>query len=325
MRTKVGCLITGAAGFVGSHLAECLLAMNFQVVGIDNFFSGRRDNMRSFADSRDFYFYEASITERNLMRKLKRWHPELRYCFHLAAVVSVPYSVEHEDETMGINLTATQALVKESRELDFTAFVFAGSAAEYGRDPRLPLKEDYATAATRHTSPYGRSKFLASRDVAQSPNGIALRCFNIYGPRQDPASPYSGVVSRFLAAALAGQSLTILGDGQQTRDFIYVSDVVDAYLHAAGLNRRPASPLNGVYNVGTGEAVSILTLARTTLQLTNGSEAPAFLPERPGDIRHSLADIEQFKAVSGWSPKVSLPLGLRKTLEWFGRHTPPEC
>jgi len=321
VQEKTGCLVTGVAGFVGSHLAECLLSLNFKVVGIDNFFSGHRENMLSFLDNKNFYFHETSITELHLLDKLKRLHPDLSYCFHLAAIVSVPYSMDHVDETMEINYRATETLVRESTKLGFTAFVFAGSAAEYGNDQRLPLQEQYASDETKHLSPYGRSKFLASQCVAEERGGVALRCFNIYGPRQDPASPYSGVVSRFVDAALAGKSLTILGDGMQTRDFVYVSDVVAAYLHAAGLKGPISSPLNGIYNVGTGQAVSILDLGATILSLTNTSESLAFLAERPGDIRHSLADVEYFKIASGWTPKIPLDLGLSNTLEWTRKHS----
>jgi len=321
VQKKTGCLITGVAGFVGSHLAECLLSLNFKVVGIDNFFSGHRENMLSFFDNENFYFHETSITEPHLLDKLKRLHPDLSYCFHLAAIVSVPYSMDHIEETMEINYRATETLVRESTELGFTAFVFAGSAAEYGNDQRLPLQEQYASDKTKHLSPYGRSKFLASQRVAEERGGVALRCFNIYGPRQDPASPYSGVVSRFVDAALAGKSLTILGDGMQTRDFVYVSDVAAAYLHAAGLKGPISSPLNGIYNVGTGQAVSILDLGATILRLTNTLESMAFLAERPGDIRHSLADVEYFKIASGWTPKIPLHLGLSNTLEWTRKHS----
>ena len=313
---KPGCLVTGVAGFVGSHLAERLLSLDFKVVGVDNYFSGNQENMLSFLDDTNFYFYETSVTEPRLLSDLKQFHPDLIYCFHLAAIVSVPYSMEHVDETMEVNYQATESLLKEATELGFNAFVFAGSAAEYGSDERLPVRERYASDQTQHLSPYGRSKYLASRCVANETIGVALRCFNIYGPRQDPTSPYSGVVSRFVDAALAGGPLTILGDGLQTRDFIYVSDVVSAYLHAAGMQGLIGSPLNGIYNVGTGQAVSILDLAATILELTERSDSLTFAAERPGDIRHSLADVSKFKAASGWIAEIPLHLGLGHTLEW---------
>jgi UDP-glucose 4-epimerase len=291
-----------------------LLAKGYTVVGVDNFFSGYPHNMASFRDNPGFAFYERSITETGLLSELHRRHLDLAYCFHLAAVVSVPYSVAHPEETMEINHRATLALLGEAARLQVRAFVFAGSAAEYGDDTRMPLREDYPTEhGTHHVSPYGRAKFLASR-----PAGVALRCFNIYGPRQDPSSPYSGVISRFIEMGVKNEPLTIFGDGGQTRDFVYVADVVEAYLHAAGLHGSASGspPSPAIYNVATGSAASVLELAENIKKLTGNSKDIVFLPERPGDIRHSLAAIERFWQATGWKPRMSLLDGLRETLEW---------
>lgn len=318
-REKEGCLVTGVAGFVGSHLAERLLSLGYEVTGVDNFFSGRYENMQSFIDHPGFHFHESSVTETRLLTGLKSIHPELNHCFHLAAIVSVPYSMEHPEVTMEINYQATASLIQEAVGLNFKSFIFAGSAAEYGNEQRSPLKEEYATENTELLSPYGRSKFLASRRVAREECGVALRCFNIFGPRQDPASPYSGVISRFADMALAGKPLTIFGDGLQTRDFIYVSDVVEAYLHGAGLKGKASLPFSGIYNIGTGQAVTVLDLARAILELSKLSESPdsmIFLPDRPGDIRHSLAAVESFRSASGWEARVAFEDGLQSTLQW---------
>lgn len=318
-QTKPGCLVTGVAGFVGSHLAERLLSLDFEVVGVDNFFSGHWENMATFIDHPHFHFYEYSVNQPHLLATLFKLHSRLTYCFHLAAIVSVPYSMDHPEETMDINYRATASLVQESMTLGFDSFVFAGSAAEYGNDQRLPLKEEYASEETEHLSPYGRAKFYASQSVAETPGGVALRFFNIYGPRQDPASPYSGVISRFVDLALSGKPLTIFGDGLQTRDFIYVSDVVEAYLHAAGLRGTVSLPFRGIYNVGTGKAVSVLDLAKTILELTSSPDSLTFLCERAGDIRHSLAAVECFETESSWMPKISLHDGLNSTMQWAGQ------
>ena len=258
--------------------------------------------------------------ESGLLTALNRSHPDMRHLFHLAAIVSVPYSVAHPEETLAVNHQATVALLSEARQLNYHTFVFAGSAAEYGTDERLPLRESYATVATHHLSPYGESKFLASTAVARSiqPCGIALRCFNIYGPRQDPSSPYSGVISRFMDKGCADQAITVFGDGQQTRDFIYVADVVEAYVYAAGLT-GPSSPkpvTSGVYNVATGKQTSVLELAEIIRDLTGNRQDLAFFPERPGDIRHSYAVVERLKEASGWTPQISLREGLQTTLAW---------
>ena len=179
------CLVTGVAGFIGSHLAERLLSENHFVVGVDNFFSGRRENVTALLEHPGFSFHERSVTEASLLRDLKAQYPDLQYCFHLAAIVSVPYSVEHPEATIDVNYHATRQLLGDAEELDFTGFLFAGSSAEYGEEKQLPLREEYATENTRHPSAYGHSKYLASREVAASRCGVALRCFNVYGPRQD--------------------------------------------------------------------------------------------------------------------------------------------
>jgi UDP-glucose 4-epimerase len=311
---KRGCLVTGVAGFVGSHLAEALLALDHRVVGVDNFFSGHRENMASFGDHPDFRFHESSVEEPGLLSRLGREYGGLEVCFHLAAIVSVPYSVDHEEETLRVNWDATEALLGEAEAMGLSRFVFAGSAAEYGEDERLPLLEGYVTPETRHLSPYGRAKHLSTQRVAASPIGVALRCFNIYGPRQDPRSPYSGVISRFIDFAVAGQSMVIFGDGLQTRDFIYVGDVVSAYLAAAGLGAFPSPLEPGVYNAGTGVGISILELADTIRDLTGNPSSHRFMPERPGDIRHSLASIAALRDRSAWRPGVALREGLGRTI-----------
>jgi UDP-glucose 4-epimerase len=313
---KAGCLVTGVAGFVGSHLAERLLSENHCVVGVDNFFSGQRENLASLLEHPDFAFHERSITETGLLRDLKTQHPGLESCFHLAAIVSVPYSVDHPEATMEVNHHATVHLLREAERLGFKVFVFAGSAAEYGDDQRLPLREEYATDDTRHLSAYGRSKYLASQEVAMSPCGIALRFFNIYGPRQDPSSPYSGVISRFISLALARKPLTIFGDGLQTRDFIYVADVVEAYLSAADLVKNASETGKRLFNVGTGKTTSILELAESINELAANHEKPTFCPERPGDIRFSAGSVNAFLKATEWQPRVSLREGLRNTIEW---------
>jgi UDP-glucose 4-epimerase len=312
-----GCVITGVAGFVGSHLAERLLSIGAEVVGVDNFFSGHPENMESFRDHPRFSFYERSIVEPGLVAELKERHPRLNRFFNLAAIVSVPYSMDHPEETMEVNHRATVSLLGETEKLGFENFIFAGSAAEYGDDQRLPLRENCATDGTTHLSPYGRSKFLASRLVASRPHGAAMRCFNIYGPRQDPASPYSGVISRFVDMAIKGQALTIFGDGEQTRDFIHVSDVVEAYLFAGGLRSEGRLVPPGVYNIGTGKSISIVELAGIVQDLTGSPRSLTFHPPREGDIRHSLGAVELFKRTAGWQPEISVKAGLRNTIEWL--------
>ncbi len=314
------CVVTGAAGFVGSHLCERLLALGYIVVGVDNFFSGRRENLLSFAAHPRFFFHERSVTESRLLHELYGAHGPFETVFHLAAIVSVPYSMDHPEETLEVNYGATVRLLNEAEKLGVRSFVFAGSAAEYGTQDRMPLRETDAGSWTRWLSPYGEAKYRATTAVAstRSPlRGVSLRCFNIYGPRQDPSSPYSGVISRFVDMAVAGRPLTIFGDGFQTRDFVFVDDVVEAYCRAGISEKADDSGSGGIYNVGSGRPTSILDLARLICRLTRRPESITFCSERPGDIRHSRASIEAIARGLGWRPRIALEEGLTKTIQWM--------
>ncbi|WP_291326945.1 NAD-dependent epimerase/dehydratase family protein [Desulfovibrio sp. UCD-KL4C] len=313
--TKKICLVTGCAGFIGSHLTQRLIDLGHLVVGVDNFFSGYVHNMKGFLDHPDFKFHEVSITEDGLIESLKEEYPDLDVIFQLAAIVSVPYSVEHPKLTMEVNFEASRKMIESSTKLGISTFVFAGSAAEYGNEERLPVCEEYATDEVERFSPYGVAKYKASSLIEKSDSGCSLRFFNIFGPRQDPTSQYSGVISRFVDFGLDGKNMVIFGDGTQSRDFLYISDVIDSYLIAAGLDPHGRGPLTGVYNVGTGNGISILELANTISTLTDAPFEVVFKPERAGDIKHSRADVSKITA-TGFSPLVSFEDGLKKTIEW---------
>ena len=328
------CLVTGCAGFVGSHLTQSLLDMGHRVIGVDNFFSGKPENMQAFITHERFLFYERSVVEPTLFETLFTQHGPIRAVFHLAAIVSVPYSMTHADETYDINFLSTGRLLAAAEKFGASRMVFAGSAAEYGAEERMPIKESYASDETLQLSPYGKAKYLSSRAVGQSPIGVSLRFFNIFGPRQDPSSPYSGVISKFMSQALTDQSLTIFGHGEQTRDFVYVHDVVLAYLTAAGMVGEKLLP-TGVYNIGTGKAVKIVALARIVLILTDkpnaiildivpreeaelkGQPVCLFYPSREGDIVHSVADVGEMTAKSDWKAETVLSVGLARTIAWY--------
>jgi UDP-glucose 4-epimerase len=324
-------LVTGCAGFVGSHLTEALLAGGHRVIGVDNFFSGKPQNMLGFRDDPRFFFHERSVIEPGLWDELFDRYGRIHCVFHLAAIVSVPYSMSHAEETHAINYLSTEQLLGAAQHAGTERFVFAGSAAEYGAEGRMPVREIYACDETLQLSPYGRAKFLSTRLVSQSGIGVSLRFFNIFGPRQDPSSPYSGVISKFMSQALADAPLTIFGDGEQTRDFVYVHDVVRSYLYAAGMAEGRGLS-GGVYNVGTGTAVKIVALARMVLILTNkpnsilthftqdaeqGQPACLFYPSREGDIVHSVADIAAIVQGSDWRPQTVLSVGLARTIAWY--------
>lgn len=314
MEKHATCLVTGCAGFVGSHLVEALLQRGHNVIGVDNFFSGYRHNMANFAEHPRFVFYEEDIRASQLLKRLRDDHPELSVLYHLAAIVSVPYSVEHPEETLEVNLKASRDLYEEAQALNFETFVFAGSAAEYGEAASVPIPEDAATPYVEHASPYGEAKYLISKCIEDSSFGTSLRFFNIYGPRQDPSSPYSGVISKFLDCSLAGEPMTVLGDGKQTRDFIYIEDVIRVYLAVAGLGDGGTSPVPGVFNVATGKETSIVELAETVGSLTGNTKEVFFGPPRVGDIKHSVADITQLEKAIGHFVSYSLEKGLHQTL-----------
>lgn len=308
------CLVTGCAGFIGSHLTQFLLDSGHSVVGVDNFFSGYKNNMDGFYNHSNFKFHEVSITEQGLLEKLKDENPELDIIFQLAAIVSVPYSVDHPQLTMEVNYEATERMIASAQNLGIRSFVFAGSAAEYGEENRLPVREEYADEA-KQLSPYGVAKYKSSSLIEKGGYGCSLRFFNIFGPRQDPTSQYSGVISKFVDLGIAGKNMVIFGDGEQTRDFLYVSDVVTSYLIAAGLDEKGCGPLSGVYNVGTGNSTSVLKLARTVAQLTSAPEEIEFKPERAGDIKHSCADVTKIIA-AGFEVGITFKDGLTRTVEW---------
>jgi len=316
------CLVTGCAGFVGGHLTEALLALGAEVVGVDNLSSGRRENMEGFLNHPKFHFLKRDILETDWLDEARRTLPHFRCVFHLAAVVSVAYSMNHETETLETNYKASIELYNQTVNDGARSFVFAGSAAEYGDEACLPIKEEYADNRTIQLSPYGRSKYLASRHIIEAGAGCSLRCFNIYGPRQDPSSPYSGVISRFLLQAARQESLTILGAGDQTRDFIYVSDVVRAYLLAAGLGPAADKPLVGAFNVGSGGRLSIQELASAVNKITGNPAGMTHLPPRPGDVLHSLADVSKLERATGFKTQTTLETGLKET--WRAQGSPGE-
>ena len=301
-------LVTGGAGFIGSHIAERLVREGHQVVVYDNFTSGRRDNLATLED-------KVEIVEADV-----RDAPRLDYhaagcdvIFHEAAVVSVPYSVEHPQETHDVNIQGTLNVLLAAKRQQVKRVVFACSAAVYGEDPELPKKESMRPLPI---SPYGVEKitgemYLQTWAKLYGVETVSLRYFNVFGPRQDPRSPYSGVISVFVARALEGQTPTVFGDGSQSRDFVYVGNVVDANMRAAtvpGVSGR-------AYNVGCGERTTLLELLGTLGRIVGKDLTPTHAPVRAGDIKDSLADISLARAELGYAPEVGVEEGLRRLID----------
>lgn len=301
-------LVTGAAGFVGSHLTEALLRQRVPVVGLDNLSTGTKANLARALNAEHFSLIEGDIRDAKVVKDACA---DVDVVFHLAAVTKVAESTRNPQKYHNINVTGTHTLLAGALHAGIPRVVFASSAAVYGTPETIPVPED---ASLNPLSPYGTSKvgaeaacqqFVAKHKV-QIP---VLRLFNIYGPRQSVESE-AGVVAIFLDQAQAGQPLTIHGDGHQTRDFIFVEDVVEIFIRAATLNAVSSQPIN----IGHGQPVTILELAEEVQHLVpTASPELIFKNARPGDIYHSVAKIERMKAQLQYVPKIGLREGLAKT------------
>jgi len=299
-------LVTGGAGFIGSHIAERLLSRGDEVVVLDNFWSGHRRNLDGLA----VRLVEADVRDARAVAEAARGCDVI---FHEAAIVSVPYSVEHPQESHDVNIQGTLNVLQAARAAGVKRVVFASSAAVYGEEPTLPKTE---AMRPEPMSPYGVEKitgehYLATWSKLFGVETVALRYFNVFGPRQDPRSPYSGVISIFVDRILAGQTLTFFGDGSQTRDFVYVGNVVDANLLAAtvpGVSGR-------MFNVGCGKRTSLLTLASLIERAAGKTVERRFGEPRAGDIKDSVADIARARAELGYAPAVDVEEGLVRLVD----------
>lgn len=304
-------LITGIAGFIGSSLAAAALEQGAEVVGIDDLSAGKLQNMERFRKRIDFR--EASILDDGALLHASRG---VEYVFHEAAVASVPRSVEDPLGTNDINLRGTLLVLEAARAAGVKRVMYAASSAAYGNAPELPKRE---SMLPEPVSPYAVQKvagehYLASYTRTFGLETISLRYFNIFGPRQDPSSQYSGVLARFIAMMIAGETPTIFGDGQTSRDFTYIDNVVSANLLAA---KAPSSVAGGVFNVATGERTTLLQAYKCIKQITGYTGDVNFQPERAGDVKYSLADISLSREMLGYEVIAGLDQGLKKTIEWY--------
>jgi UDP-glucose 4-epimerase len=302
-------LVTGGAGFIGSHLVEALLREKFQVRVVDNLSTGHRSNLSQFEGRYDWI--EGDLADFDVCRQAVRG---VTCVFHQAAIPSVPRSVREPISSHASGPTATLNILEAARQAGVQRFVFAASSSAYGETTELPKHEDMLPQTL---SPYAAGKLAGEAYVfvyarTMGLDGVSLRYFNIFGPRQDPSSPYSGVISLFAKQMSQGLRPTIYGDGTQTRDFTYVANVVAANLAAL----RHPQPLGGaVYNVGTGRRISLLDLvASINLNLGTNLE-PEFRPIRAGDVRDSQASLDRIRQLLDYQPIVDFEEGLRRTLE----------
>ena len=297
-------VITGGAGFIGANLAKELAANN-SVIIIDNLSAGKKENVTDLLGE-NVKFVEGSISELSLLKRLFR---NVDFVFHQAAISSVPKSIENPLATNETNVTGTLNVLLAARDSGVKKVIYASSAAVYGDTPTLPQKEEMMP---NPQSPYAVTKLIGEYycQTFQAVYGlptVSLRYFNVYGPKQDPNSDYAAVIPRFIKRVSEGKPPIILGDGEQTRDLVFVSDVVRANTLAA------ESDATGVFNIGQGQRVTINELARLVIRIMNKDLGVVYKEARTGDIRHSLADISEAR-LFGYEPQYDLERGLRETI-----------
>lgn len=305
-------LITGIGGFIGSSLARALLARGEQVRGVDNFSTGKRENIAEILDRIDFR--EADLLDADAMHKACAGAD---YVLHQAAIPSVPKSVLDPLGSNRANIDGTVNLLVAARDAKVKRVVYAASSSAYGDTPTLPKREEMKPDPI---SPYAVAKlagehYMVSFYRCYGLETVCLRYFNVFGPRQDPSSPYSGVLAKFITMMLRGEQPTIFGDGEQSRDFTYIDNTIDGNLLACS---APASRAAGqMFNVATGRRVTLNETFKALQGLTAYAGQPKYAPERGGDIKHSLADIAKAQAHLGYKPTVDFEEGLRRTVDWY--------
>jgi UDP-glucose 4-epimerase len=308
-------LVTGGAGFIGSHLVEALISAGCRVAVLDNLSSGNYMNLKHLSGK--FSFFQEDIRNQKALAVAAQ---DCEVIFHLAAVVSVPQTIENPIESAAINELGSLAVFETARKKGVQRVVFSSSCAVYGDNPRLPKLENMEP---NPNSPYAVQKLAAEyyARMFYDLHGLettVLRYFNVYGPRQDPSSPYSGVISIFMTKTLQNEQAVIYGDGNQSRDFIYVQDVVRANLLAA-----TAGDIGGqVINIGSGHSVRINDLWQAVCAVSGRNLEPKYAPKRPGDIVESVAGIQSAGERLGFECEIPFEKGLELTFEWYRSQSP---
>lgn len=310
-------LVTGGAGFIGSHLTDALVARGDRVRVLDDFSSGRMENLSAvetgaFQSGAPVEVLQGDVTDGTLCQAAMAGVDGV---LHEAAQVSVPRSIEDPTRSYEVNVTGTQQLLEAARTEGIQRFVMAASSAAYGNSETLPKHEGMLPSPL---SPYASGKvagehLLRVYGECFGMKTVALRYFNVFGPRQADDSPYTGVIAIFARMLLDGRTPTIYGDGEQTRDFTYIDNVVAANLAALELEAEPGA----VINVGGGERISLNQLYKAIAADIGGPPEPGYGPDRAGDVRHSLASVERAKELLGYSPSVSWREGLSRTVAWY--------
>jgi len=303
-------VVTGGAGFIGSHLAELLVDRGYHITILDDLSTGKSANIETLLKKSSVEFIKGSITDLPLLQKLFK---NTSYIFHEAAIPNVSRSIKNPQASHEVNVTGTLNVLLAARDNAVNKVVYASSSSVYGDTPTLPKVEDMTT---NPQSPYAVTKLAGEYycRVFEQVFGlltVCLRYFNVYGPRQDPNSQYAAVIPKFISNITKHKPPIIFGDGKQTRDFTFIKDVTEANILAA------ESDATGIFNIGRGESISINQLAQLTVKIIrNGNIKPIYEEPRPGDIRHSLADITRARTF-GYVPIYSLEEGLKETIRSF--------
>jgi len=314
--------VTGGAGFIGSNLSEYLAAQGHRVVIVDNFTTGKEQNLAGWVQQFDG-LVQVLRFDINETDRLKQAFEGADFVFHQAAIPSVPRSIADPQASNYAIVCGTLSVLVAARDAKVKRVVVASSSSVYGDDPNLPKKEE---STGRALSPYALYKAVTEECCRlfyqlYGLESVCLRYFNVFGPRQDPKSEYAAVIPRFATRLLAGLPPVIYGDGEQTRDFTYVGNVVDANWLAA-IHPKAAGE---VFNIGCGSQTSLNTLVQELSRILGSTVAADYQPARQGDVRHSLASMEKAAGILGYRPSVPLYDGLRKVLDWYRTHAGASC
>lgn len=306
VETTKKALVTGGAGFIGSHIAERLVALGYSVVVLDDFSTGKKENLKSITGS--VSIIEGDIAEAHVVERAMEG---VSVVFHQAAIASVPKTIENPARSHAVNVTGTVNVFEAARRVG-AKVIYASSCAVFGNGEGVPKSE---ASVICPVSPYALHKFINEEyaEVYGATYGlqtVGLRYFNVFGPRQDPSSPYSGVISIFAQRALAGEPVTVFGDGRTTRDFVFIEDIVDANIRAA----ETETGVTEIFTIGTGIETSLQEVIQVLEGTTGNRLEVTYGPERQGDIRRSFADSNYARKVLAWEPKVSFQEGVRMLL-----------
>jgi len=308
-------LVTGGAGFIGSNITEKLLQKGESVRVVDNLSTGKKENMKDFFDNPNFEFIEGDLTD---LEVAKRAVSGVNFVLHQAAIPSVQRSVDDPLKSNSANVTGTLNLLIAARDEKVEKFVYAASSSAYGDNPELPKREDLPVMPI---SPYALTKYVGEKycqifwRIYGLPT-ISLRYFNVFGPKQDPESQYAAVIPRFIKSLLNGSRPVVYGTGEQSRDFTFVENVVDANLAGA----ESKNGFGEVFNVGCGTQISLNDLLASLKNLIGSKVEPDYQEARQGDVLHTRADISKIKKVLGYEPMTSFEQGLVKTIEWYKKN-----